>query len=109
MISTSGIHRGGRADSQKPGFLASLGMTSIEARRNKVFAALRGTQLYASSVVAGKIAARDDTEDKKLRKELLTAGGPCFEGTLRKALFLRISSSNEVPWPGQLRTSYDAL
>ena len=45
------------------------------------------------------LSAHADTEDKKLRKDPF--GGPCFEGTLRK----RCCFPNEVPWPGQLRTS----
>ncbi len=45
------------------------------------------------------LSAHADSEDKKLRKDPF--GGPCFEGTLRK----RCCFPNEVPWPGQLRTS----
>jgi hypothetical protein len=60
-------------------------------------------------VGGGKKSARDGAEDKKLRKDLYCLGGPCFEGTLRKALSLRTSFPNEVPWPGQLRISFRKL
>jgi hypothetical protein len=78
MISTSGIRRDGRAADQTrsrfpTGASPLFGMTYLmNLFHDMAFgrAALEGTQPYASSVMASKIAARDDTEDKKLRKEL---------------------------------------
>jgi hypothetical protein len=100
MISTSG-NWGGRGElptkslchsepsrrgGEEPAFRRSLRHAAVWSSVWRAFESPFGT---------GVSRARE-RKTEKLIKEL--AGGPCFEGTLRKPYF-----PNQVPWPGRLK------
>jgi hypothetical protein len=62
------------------------------------------TQQYGLPLVSATYFGTCRSGRQKIEKR--TFGGPCFEGTLQKPLFLLgISFPNQVPWPGRLRDS----
>ena len=70
--------------------LYPLGMTRLLVGRSRIRATVWSS--VRTNATFGALFGQPDTEDKKLRKDLLLVGGPCFEGTLRKYFAFRMKS-----------------
>ena len=82
------------------GLSARFGMTMLFVAARFQHTSARNGMASRSGLTNADIPAHAEAEDRKLRKDP-TFGGPCFEGTLRKAYWL---FPNRVPWPGRLES-----